>query len=906
VTKVSGTVTLLFTDIVGSTGLWETRPDAMSAALTRHDSLMRTAITSSDGVVFKTIGDAFCAAFADAGAAVAGALAAQRALAAESWPDGLAVRVRMGLHSGVCEERDGDYFGPTVNRVARLAAVAHGGQVVLSESAARLARDTLPRDTRFKDLGRHRLKDLTLPEHVFQLEADDVPSQFPPLRSLGNLELGNNLPIQLTSFVGRRPELSEIRRLLGASRLVTITGVGGCGKTRTAIEALTDTDGVWYIDLAPLTDPGFVAGQLAAALGIQAQAGEAMTETLTNALSVQELCLVLDNCEHVIEACAELATVLLTSCPRIRLLTTSREPLHVDGEYVYRLPSFVESEAVQLFVERGSAQRSGFARTDANAEVIVSICDRLDGNPLALELAAARLSTFSLIDLEARLGDRFGFLTSGRRNALPRHQSLRALVGWSYDLLTVREQSLLRYLSVFAGGFTLEAAERLCAGGALSDSNIADLISLLTERNLVQFEEHTDPLRYGMLETIRQFSLERLRELHEESSIRASHAQVFLTLAEDAAPHLWRAERLEWLARINAEQDNLREAMSVLLADPSPDAGLLAMRMFVAMSRYWEMTGQAAYVLEVAPALLAHPGTQQRNDLWVRTVASLALVWRGDNWELAVFAPVAAEAAELARKYGLHVESSVLQWALGGDQCLHGDRGVGLERIDRAIEDARRSGDATALAVALIASSATISDLAEARTRLTEALSCLRRAGDSYWEPVVLNNLAAEEMISGDRHTARQMINEGIALIRAGGISNILGTLLSNLAELELDEGNIGAAQTAGEEAIRMQVRAGLLDHTSGTLVGGMAGCASAQGELEAAAFLYGAARGLSDHAGIENSDWVDHHEERLRQKMSESTFEAAFSKGSSLSPREALITALAWSDDHPLVDGKG
>jgi predicted ATPase len=401
--------------------------------------------------------------------------------------------------------------------------------------------------------------------------------------------------------------------------------------------------GVWFVDLAPLTDPGFVPDRVGTALGIQAQPGQSITETLTEVLEKQDLCLVLDNCEHVVDGCAELVTVLSRSCPKLRLLATSRQPLNIEGEQVYRLPSLslpsrqqdigreavADSDAVQLFVERAAARRAGFGLSDANVNAVASICRRLDGIPLAIELAAARVTSFSIADLEARLDDRFRFLLAGRRVALPRHQTLAALVAWSYDLLTESERTLLRYLSVFAGGFTFEAAETLCDGQIRGDLDVVNLIWSLTEKNLIQIEEYTEPLRYGMLETIRQFAAERLREHHEERRARVAHAGVFLTLAEAAAPHLWKAERLEWLDRIDAEEKNIREAMAFLLSDPVPDVGPLAMRQFIAMSRYWEMTGQAAYVLDIATSLLAHPGTQERNALWIRTVAALALVWRG-------------------------------------------------------------------------------------------------------------------------------------------------------------------------------------------------------------------------------------------------------------------------------------
>jgi predicted ATPase len=885
----------------------------MSLALSRHDELMRTAITSCAGVVFKTVGDAFCAAFARAGDAVAAALAAQRALASQAWPGDVTLQVRMGIHSGLCEERDGDYFGPTVNRAARLAAVAHGRQVVVSEATVDLTRDSLPSGILFKDLGRHRLKDLTVPEHVFQLDADDLPTRFPPLRSLGNLELGNNLPIQLTSFVGRRRDLSELRRLLSASRLVTVTGAGGCGKTRTAIEALSDVEGVWFVDLAPLADPGLVPAQVGAALGIQAQPGQSITETLTEALEPQALYLVLDNCEQLLDSCAELASVVLRSCPRVRLLATSRQPLDVEGEQVYRLPSLslpsdhgdidhervADSESVQLFVERAVARVSTFELTDANAAAVAAICRRLDGIPFAIELAAARVTSFSVAELEARLDDRFRFLSSGRR-ALPRQQTLRASVEWSYDLLTHSEQTLLRYLSVFAGGFTFEAAETLCTDRFLSDLDSVGLISSLMEKNLIQIEEHTEPLRYGMLETIREFATEHLRAHDEEPGARAAHAGVFLGLAEAASPHLWKAERLDWLARIDAEEANLREAMAVLLSDPDPASGLLAMRLFIAMSRYWEMTGHAAYVLDVARRLLTHSGAKDRNDLWVMTVAALALIWRGENWELAVFAPVVTEAADLARERGLHKESSVLLWALGGDLTNHGQLEIGVDLVQQAVEDARTSGDLTALGVALIASSASRRSPAETRTQAAEALSCLRGAGDEYWEPTVLNNLAWVDLIEGQWESARRYLAEGITLSRAGGATNILPTLLSNLAELELAQSNVSASRDAFAEAIGIQLRTGLLDHTSGTLIGGMAGCASAQGETGLAALLYGAAHALSDQTGIAHSDWIDEHEEQFRSETNDAEFEAAFDQGYALSPREALKVALAWSGENP------
>jgi tetratricopeptide (TPR) repeat protein len=582
--------------------------------------------------------------------------------------------------------------------------------------------------------------------------------------------------------------------------------------------------------------------------------------------------------------------------------------LDIEGEHVYRLPSLSvpsevdtsperveESEAVRLFVERAVARRSDFALNRANAAAVASVCRRLDGIPLAVELAAARVATFSIADLEARLDDRLRLLSAGRRGAIPRHQTLRALVDWSYELLTDAEQVLLRELSVFAGGFTLDAAETLNRHHARPALDTFGLVPSLVEKSLIQIEERSDPLRYGMLETIRQFAAEQLREHGDEHGARLAHVGVFLSLAESATPHLWKAERLDWLSRIDADEPNIREAMAFLLSDPDPEVGPLAMRLFIAMSRYWEMRGQAAYVLDVAQELLAHPGTLERDALWVEAVAALALIWRGDNWQLGVFTPVVTEAAELAGEMGMLVERSVLCWVLGGDLIKHGQLAEGVKLLERAIGYARRSGDLSALGVALIAGSASQTDTEQAQ--LSEALQCIRTAGDEYWEASILNNLACIDLVGGNRESARRLLGEGIALSLSGGTANILGTLLSNLGELELAERNIPAAQAAFAEAIAMQIRTGLLDHTSGTLIGGLAGCASARGDEDKAAFLYGAAHAVSDSAGIEHSDWVQQDEETLREKTSQAAFEAAFARGYALDPREALRAAQAWSD---------
>ena len=598
----SGTLTLLMTDIEGSTRLWEDHPEAMSEALRRHDDLMLTAIERSGGYVFKTVGDAFCAAFPTATDALQAAEAAQRTLIAEPWPEGATVRVRMAFHTGECEERDGDYFGPAVNRVARLTAVAHGGQVVLSQATAEVVRDHLPPGVSLRDMGTHRLKDLSRPEVVFQLDIDGLSAEFPPLRSLDNPALLNNLPEFVSSFVGREHELAHMRALVSDNRLVTLTGAGGAGKTRLAVQVAAELldgsgDGVWFVDLAPLADPGLVAESVAKAVGVREEPGRPVAATLIDALRPRRLLVVLDNCEHVVDACAKLADAMLRSCPSVHVIATSRESLGIDGERVFRVPSLslppvgtvtldrteaLRFEAVQLFVDRARSHNTAFALDDANAARVVSVCGHLDGIPLAIELAAARLRSLSIADIEDHLGDRFRLLTGGSRGALPRQQTLRALIDWSYELLNSRDRVVLNRLAIFAGGFDLDAAQTVCATEDVDSFEVIDAIGSLVDKSLVQADPSQNRVRYRLLETIRQYADERLNEHPEElGTAGARHAEVFLGLAEVGSTNLHGPQQVEWLARLESEHDNLRAAMAYLLE--KPDGPGEAIRLGVAL-----------------------------------------------------------------------------------------------------------------------------------------------------------------------------------------------------------------------------------------------------------------------------------------------------------------------------------
>ena len=497
----TGTVTFLFTDIEGSTRLWEQHPEGMRLALARHDTLLRQAIEANEGIVFKTIGDAFCAAFATAPNALSAALAAQCALHTEPWTEGLVLRVRMALHTGAAELRDNDYFGQPLNRTARLLAIGHGGQALVSAATQELTRDMLPPTVTLSEVGEHRLRGLSRPETVFQLIHPDLPAEFPPLKSLDNPQLSNNLPQQVTSFIGREKEIEAVKSLLDTTRLLTLTGSGGCGKTRLALQVAAELlenypDGAWFVELASLSDPVLVLQNVAQALGVREEAGKLLLQSLTAALKGKGLLLVLDNCEHLLAACAQLVDTLLRASPGVRVLASSREGLGIAGETLYRIPSLslpdlkqratpaslTTYEAVRLFVERAMAALPAFAVTNQSAPALDQLCVRLDGIPLAIELAAARVRSLSVEDINSRLDHRFRLLTGGSRTALPRQQTLKALIDWSYDLLSDQEKTLLARLSVFAGGWTLAAAEKVYSGARVEDWEVLDLVSSLVDR----------------------------------------------------------------------------------------------------------------------------------------------------------------------------------------------------------------------------------------------------------------------------------------------------------------------------------------------------------------------------------------------------------------------------------------
>lgn len=633
----TGTVTFLFTDIEGSTRLVQEQGAGFQTLLETHSELIRGAIAETGGVEIRTEGDSFFVAFASAPDAVRAAVLAQQALAAHRWRSGAEVRVRMGLHTGAGTVGGDDYVGLDVHRAARVADAAHGGQIVLSESTHALVGDDLPPQVSFLDLGAHMFKDLTRPERVYQILHPDLPSEFPPLRSLEGFP--NNLPAQLSSFLGREEMLRAVQEVVDASRLVTLMGPGGVGKTRLALQVAAERierhrDGVWLAELGGLSDPDLVPQTVGSALGVPQHAGQSAAAALTGYLERKELLLVMDNCEHLIDAAAGLSHTLLGASPQLRILATSREPLSVAGEVSWPVPpmTLLESgdgvevndppEAVVLFVERARAVEPGFELTEGNVSAIAAICRHLDGLPLAIELAAARVRVLSVEDIANRMESRFMVLSAGIRTADPRQQTLEATVTWSYELLSHQERVLFTRLGVFAGSFDLSAAEKVGTGGDIERHQILDLVTGLIDKSLLTVVRDGEAVRYRMLTTIRDYAHSRLAEGPEMTRVEEAHTRWALGFTEEAGKQLVGPQMRAWLGQIRSFFDDLRAVLERSLQQGTPETGL---RLLTALQIFLVLTTvrEGAYWLDrllkagdVSPEVLA-PALSLRGDLLI-------------------------------------------------------------------------------------------------------------------------------------------------------------------------------------------------------------------------------------------------------------------------------------------------
>lgn len=778
-TAASGLVTFLFTDIEGSSRLWEQEPERMRTALARHDALVRGAVQRHRGTVVKMLGDGVHAVFEDPLDGIAAILDLQLALAEPPPDGGLALRVRSGLNCGAVERRDNDYFGSPVNRAARIMGSAHGGQILLSQSVAALVADRLPKDVTLRDLGQVRLRDLTSPEHLYQVLHPKLRHDFPALRSLEATP--NNLAQQVTSFVGRDRELAEVTRLLGTARLVTLVGAGGIGKTRLAMHVAADVvdaypDGVWFVDLAPLSDPALVPQAVASVLGVKEEPGAAIVDALVKYVKDKRILLVLDNCEHVLRACAEITGQLLRAGAQLEILAASREQMRVAGETSYHVPALAvpdphgkatpdalaQYESTRLFVDRATAALPAFRATAENAPAIADICRRLDGIPLAIELAAARVSALPVEKIAARLSDRFRLLTGGDQTALPRQQTLRALIDWSHDLLGEAERVMLRRLSVFAGGWTLEAAEAICAGDGIDASDVLDLLSHLVDKSMVAMD--ADGLRYRLLETMREYAQAKLESSGEAGAVRARHLGHFLALAESARLELNGPKQAEWLARLDLERENLLAAHA--WAGRAPDGAEPGLRLAFALGSYWFTRGLPDLGLRLSNEALARQGAQERTVARCRALfdAGQHFCFTGRYEEAQ--APL-EESLSIARELDEPKYVARVLQPLGIAAFGRGDRGAARARMEEAVELAQRIDDKRELAAALnnLAQLHRIDgELDPAEPLYAHAVAIAREIGDRESVAVGLLNLAMVSIGRGSGDRARDMLAEILAI----------------------------------------------------------------------------------------------------------------------------------------------
>jgi predicted ATPase/class 3 adenylate cyclase len=771
--------TFLFTDIEGSSRLWEREPARMQIALARHDALARRTVEERGGSIVKMTGDGMCAVFGDPRDAIDATLAFLRGLAEPVASDACELKARCGIHVGTAQARDNDYFGTTVNRTARIMSAAHGGQVLLSQAVVDLVRGRLPEEVSLRDLGFVRLRDLASPERLYQVVHPSLRRDFPALRSLEGTP--NNLPVQATSFVGRERELDEAREALERSRLLTLFGTGGIGKTRLSLQLAAEVlddypDGVWLVELAPIADPRLVPQVVASVLGVKEDAGLSIADALAAYLADKAALVVLDNCEHLLDACARLAERLLRAAPQMKLLASSREPMRIPGEAVYPVPTLAVPEAtrpgdegavatypsVRLFLERATSVLPSFRLTGANAGTVADICRHLDGIPLAIELAAARVRAMPLDAIATRLHDRFHLLTGGSRTALPRQQTLRALIDWSHDLLVPAERVLLRRLAVFAGGWALEAAERVCAGGEVGEERILDLLGTLVDKSLVVAE--LDAGRYRMLETIREYAGERLEESGDAAIVRERHLDHYLALAETAAPHLYGPEQGGWYSRLDADRENLRAAHA--WCDHAAGGGGKGLRLVNAIKPYWFSRGLLKMGKQAMREALGRTDAQTR-DL-ARCLALFGLgqlcSFQGDYAEAIGYLE---ESLAIAREIGDRFRVAATLQPLGLAALGLGDFASGHRHLNEALALAREIGDPLQIAGAANAVAQLHrmeGNLAAAEPLYEQLIAVGRQVRDPYLVAVGLLNLSMVYIARGARSGVRQSLLEVLAI----------------------------------------------------------------------------------------------------------------------------------------------
>ncbi len=952
----TGTVTLLFTDIAGSTRLLHQLGDRYASMLLECRQVLRAVFEQWNGNVVDTQGDAFFVVFARATDAVSAAVAAQRALASHAFPEGVAVRMRVGLHTGEPQRTADGYVGLDVHRAARIMSAGHGGQVLLSQTISPLVEQDLPEDVHLRDLGEHRLKDLGRPMRLFQLVTSDLQASFPPLHTLESSL--NNLPVQPTPFLGREHEVAAIADLLRREdvHLVTLTGSGGVGKTRLGLQVAADlsdlfASGVFFVNLAPISDPALVVPTIAETLAVREGSGQALLSRLAEHLRQRQMLLLLDNFEQVVSA-AEQVAALLTACPQLKVLVTSREVLHVRAEHEFPVPPLAFPDpnhlpdlaalshhaAVALFLQQAQAVKPDFHLTDANASTVAELCVRLDGLPLAIELAAARMKLFSPRALLARLGSRLSVLTSASRDVPARQQTLRNTIAWSYQMLDAKAQRLFRRLSVFVGGCTMEAIEALCTERDGGESEpVLDSVASLADKSLLQHVEQQtgEEPRFAMLETIREYALESLDALGETEAARRAHAAYFLRLAEEAEQGMAGPPQAVLLERLEQEHDNLRAAMQWSL-EQAEEGKAMALLLGGALQSFWYIRGYYGEGRDFLERALSrsdevaapirtkalYAASQLHNALGSLDRAeelceqSLALYRElGDTMgiasclhlladiasgrgNLAVARALGEESLMLFREVGDRRSVAYLLFHLGSVAVDQGEYARGRDLLTESLTINRELGNTRIVAHSLLylAQLYHVSggDLAQAHTWLDESFALFREVGDKEGIASCLSLSGRLALSEGDTASARSLNEQALALFKE--MKQQHGTALSlyALAQVAAAQGDHAGSQALYEQGVVVVRKSG----DKWTILFGLEGLAAAvaaQGNHTWAAYLWGAAEALREAIGaplplVERAPY-DRAVEALRTQLGEQAFAAAWAEGRTLSLEQALTT---------------